>query len=662
MIAHILKIEANLKEFLSRKEKSILFVHNKKSAERLAPFKKILNKRHCIIIPTSVEALFILDELKLPYRIPEDYYRPEEIYNYTYSLNPKIINLVERIDQELEKVYSEIKRSGLMLAFYHLYPFVRVFHPLADIYFKINKIIQKEKPDKIGLLIEQNERSSMSRGLEGWLLWGDRENLFQRVLNAYQINLPVHFFVLNKTNQSVKSDFFKENWRDRIGKRLFQGKPRLYYFLKTLKKDWKFALILLCRQFKLTPLFLLNGGYNWDLCDRELYKRGYYIRGQLNDNLENWYQGEKIDPRLSKNILQQLDRSPSFRKNFKEKNIDFYPLLRNKISLFLEKVVPASLYAFQKTSQLIKKKQLRGVLFSTNSTAISKSITYVAQKNNIPVIGWQHGDMNTKQLFAIVLNDLLTCDLFLSWGRGADKNRMEIANKLELKRKTKVVGSSTLDGLISLTAQDRFKVLKKTGIKNITRPIIVYATTMYYLSNTYNFSYPPWSDNYIYDAQKKIIERLALFKGTKIIKLHPNLFYTLSALDEYCRSFKRQNVWTIRNELLSTLLFSIADVIIVDLPSTTLLQAIACKKPIFCLTRHLKLEDKAIEILRKRVVLAEDPELLMKEVESFFQSGQYKADLQNSEFLENFGTMPDCRAAERAAAVVDILVKDFSSQ
>lgn len=662
MVTHILKTETNLKEFLSQKDKIVFFIHDKKSVEQFVPFKQNLDEGSCIIIPTSIEALFALDELRLPHRIPEDYYTPEENNEYVSGLGLKVINLTKEIDRELEKSYPEIKQSAIKIAIYHLYPFVRSYYPLRDVYFKIKKIIQKEKPDKIGLLAEREESSSgggVPASLEGLLLSGSGDNLFQKVLSIYQINLPIYLFFLDKANQPAKDFPVRENWKEKA-KIWLQRRPQLYYFLRILKTNRWVALSTIFHWFGPSPLLLINNGYDWNFCSKGLFKRGYYIWGELNDTLENWYKREKTDPQLSKNILQQLDESAPFRENFKEDNIDFYLLIRGKISLFLEKIVPASLYAFQKTSQLIKKKQIKSVLFSVNPTAISKSIAYAAQKNGVPVIGWEHGDMNSKPSPYIVLDDLLNCDLFLGWGRGANENRAETANELKLKRETKIVGSAILDELASSSAPDRLKTLKKIGIKDVNQKTIVYATTMYYLSNAPIVSYLPWSDNLLYDTQKIIIEKLALLGGAKIIKLHPNSFYISPAFDEYCQSFKKQNVWTIRNEIVAPLLFSVADIIIIDLPSTTLLQAIVFKKPVFCLNRHSKLENKAKELLKKRVVLAEDPDSLMKEVESFSRTGIYKADLQNNEFLEEFGTKLDGKAAERAAAAVDELIKDFS--
>ena len=645
----------DLMEFLESGKKTVLFLHNKESVQKIIPCLKSIHEKKVIIIPTSPEPLFSLDALKIPYQIPEHYYTLDEYYNYTKDIESKIITVAKEIDNILYELYPKIKQSGLKPAFYSVYSLVRIYSPLLESYFKIEQIIKKEKPDQIGLISTEQENVYTTMSLEGLLLWGAKENIFKKVLEIYQSNLTIRFFAAGNYG-SLPDNFLRDYWRDKL-KNWFLTKPRLLYFLKTVKKDTWMALLIFFSKMRLKPLLLLNGGYNWDLCNKELYKKGYYVWGQINDNLENWRQKEQINPKLFKKIFSRLEESDSFRKSFKEKNIDFYPLLKDKIGLFFKAIVPASLFAWHRTSELIKKKQLKGVLFSINPTAVSKSIARAAQQSGIPVIGWQHGDTNYKPTPSVVLNDLLVCDLFLSWGEGASRNRREVARELTLERNQKNVGSASLDRLASLPAPDCFKVLKKIGIKHISRPIIVYATTMYYLSNTYNFAYPPWSDNNIYSTQKKIIKQLAALKGTKIIKLHPTPFYALPVLDEYCQSFAQQNVWTVRNAIDASSLFSVADAIIIDAPSTTLLQAIACKKPVFCITKHLKLGNKTEALLAKRVVLSENPEELMKEVEYFIESKKYKADIDNDEFLKSFGTVPDGRASQRAATAVDELIK-----
>lgn len=662
MVTHIFKTETNIREFLSQKGKIIFFVHNKKSVEQLAPFKKIINGGRCLIVPTSVEVLFDLDRLNLPYRIPEDYYAPEEIVKYTENLETEIMDWAGKIDDELEITYPEIKKSGLKIAFYNLYSFIRVRYPLIDAYFKIEKILQEEKPDRVCLMTGERKEHRTNSAFKGWLLREPDENIFFEVFSVYKTNLPIHLFAFGEPDISSKNIPFYISLKNKI-KIWVKKRPNLYYFIKNFKKDRRLTAKIFFSRSKLMPLLLLNAGYNWEECHAELYKKGYYIWGETNDNLENWFCGNGKIVASSENILNKLENDIDFREAFREYNIDFYPILKDKITIFLREIVPASFKAYKRTMELIQKKKIKGVLFSVNPTAISKSIAYAATQNGVPVIGWQHGgDVDIKRLSVITFNDLLICDLFLNWGEGANENMRVAAKQLKLERKQKNIGSSSLDKLISAPAPDCPEILKKIGIKNIARPIIVYATTMYHLSNTYNGFYPPASDNYLYRTQKKIIERLALLGGNKIVKLHPNGFYALSVLDDYCNSFRKQGICAIRNEVTAPLLFSVADIIIIDQPSTTVPQALVYGKPTFCLTRHLRPSDRAEELLKKRVVLAKNPEALMEEVKLFIESGKYKADINNNEFLENFGTMPDGKAAERAVFAVDGLIKNFSAE
>lgn len=638
MSKNIIKLENALKSFFVERKKAVFFVHGSGAAKLLIKFKKYLNNDFYVIIPTSVATLFVLDKENIPYKTPENYCNPEELYRYTKNIEKKVMNFAKEADQHLENNYSGIKESGLKPALYNLFSFVRIFSPLADAYFKIEKIIEQEKPDRIAVISEGKESENQFKEM---LFWEADENIFKKIIRAYYSNASTYFFDLSK-KKSVGYIF--KFWQNKIQKQVFKN-ARIYYLLKLLTTGWKNAVINIFSSFKLYPVILLNGEYDWKWCREELKKEGYFIYGEVNSFFAGF--GNKNN-NATKSIILELEKS----------NIDFFPLIKEKLKIFFDETVPSCLSAYEKTKKLVKRKNIKAVLYSINPTAVSKSIAHAAQKMGVPVIGWQHGDLNYKPTQAMVLNDLLVCDLFLSWGKGSDENRNITASELSLSRKTIIVGSSGLDKILSLKP-DRKEVLKKIGINNIVHPIIVYASTMYYLSNNYNLSYPPWSDNLFYKEQKKIIDRLADLNGTKIIKLHPSSFYAVPELDEYCHSYKKNNVWPVRRKITAPLLFSVADIIIIDAPSTTILQAIASKKPVFCLDKFLDLNFEAKEKLKKRVVLGESGESLMERLQLFLQNGKYEADLNNMEFLENYGTSSDGRAAERAASAVDELIKNM---
>lgn len=631
MDRQILKLE-NLNSFLLQKKKTVFFVHGAGAANLLFKFKNNLDSRFYKIIPTSVQALFVLDQKNIPHEIPENYCDLRELHEYAKNIETKLEDFALKIDQKLQEKYPEIGKIGLRPALYNLFSFVRIFSPLADAHFKIKKIIEKENPDRIVVLSEEKQGKEQFREM---LLWGADENIFKKIISTYYLK-RAYFLDLGKKKSELQ---FFWGLGDKI-KRHFLQNPRLFYLLKLFLTDKKSLLRSLFYSRKLKPLLLLNGEYEWSGCKEEFEKKGYFIYGATAGNFFSsfWKKNYYIDTEFLET---------------KEDDADFLPLAKERWQSFFSQTVPSCLYAFKKTEKLVKRKKIEALLYCVNPDAISKSIAFSARKGGIKAVGWQHGDLNYRPTRSMAQNDLLESDLFLSWGKGSDENRRAVADELGLKKESIIVGSSSLDRILSSKPQS-IKIFKKIGLKNNTRPLIVFATTMYYQSNTYNL----WSDMIFYKIQKKMIDGLSQLEGNKIIKLHPSSFYAVSELDNYCNNLRKNDVFTIRRKISAPLLFSVADVIIIDMPSTTLLQAVASKKPVFCLTRFLKFESKTLEVLKKRAVLSENEGQLLEEIRLFLKSGKYKADLNNSEFLENYGTNLDCKAAKRAVDAVDKLIKE----
>ena len=95
----------------------------------------------------------------------------------------------------------------------------------------------------------------------------------------------------------------------------------------------------------------------------------------------------------------------------------------------------------------------------------------------------------------------------------------------------------------------------------------------------------------------------------------------------------------IRNERTFPDLALHAGVVILDCPSTTLLQAVAAKKPVFALTRHANLTEKAMSALKKRAYCTEDLGEFVSLIERYFREDPDLAhpDLTAKEFLEQYG-------------------------
>jgi len=623
-----------LKDLLAQNKKSVILLHSDDVLREILPFLKEARER-CIIIPTSPEVLFSLDDLAEHYKILESYYSPEEYQNYFGPVNQKIINFSLELDAIITQSFPNIKQKGLAPASFNFYSFIRMFHPLIDGYFKIKKIVERERPDKIIIFSEENQ-FVREPGLEGWLLWGPKEDIMRKIIKSHDFGCKVIDFKVEEQEKleryHFKISFFQKLLRKNI---------RLRYFLKLFKRDAMLALLIFFHQRTLKPLLLLNNGYDWEFCHNEFYKKGFYVYGQINDILEDFIDNNTQEEHV-KTALKLVKNNALLQELLHFDNFDMYPLLEEKITIFLEKIVPACLVAYEKFLKVIAQKNIKALLFSVNPTAISKSISLAAKNSGVKVIGWQHGDANYEALDPIIFNDMFLADIFLSWGPGSDENRAKGMNRLSLHPEVKIIGSSMLDSLM---------VNRERGLlTKLPRPFLVYVPSMYYFTNSYLFSPEPYSDNNVYDSQRKIIEGFKNIKSTNAIPLHPNPFYASKNFYDYCKSVK--NTVVFKNEYSLFELFFASDAIIINIPSTTVLQAVALSKPVFCLTRHLKISQKAKELLAKRAVVSDSPEKLIEAVQVFCKSGEYGADINNNEFLEYFGTRSDGLAAERAVEAV----------
>ena len=142
-----------------------------------------------------------------------------------------------------------------------------------------------------------------------------------------------------------------------------------------------------------------------------------------------------------------------------------------------------------------------------------------------------------------------------------------------------------------------------------------------------------------------------------ILKLHPNPYWNDFPDIDVLKS--NENMLVIKNEHKLNELFPITDAILMDLPSTTIIQAVATNKPVFALLKYFKYTEQMKRLLSKRVIWSEDEDELLTQVEKYIKSGSYPVDLNNVEFLSEYGTYLDNgKSAERAVSKVIHIINE----
>jgi hypothetical protein len=407
-------------------------------------------------------------------------------------------------------------------------------------------------------------------------------------------------------------------------------------------------------------MLLIKGAYDWEAAEKALNAQGLYFRGRLTDEAEMW--GRNSQPVSSPQhlkVLNELTRTPSFRRHFVHGRADLFPIVHGKLRYFMETVVPMALRAYAHTRKFLESKKIGAVVFAINPSAVSKSMTWAARNKGIPVIGWQHGDTNSESYYAHTLSELAGTDLFITWGEGSRNHRLEHGRGLPCIMEP--WGSASLGAVV----QQASKVNRDAAIHKLlgrtpgNQKIIVYATTNYYLNYSYSPALPPWSDNLLCRTQQSLIRSLARLNAVKIIKLHPHRVHLEPSLVEYCESYKRNGIITISDEHDFTELLAIADAVVIDWPTTTLLQAMAMGKPVFCLSTHRKFSVPVETMLRKRAVLEDKPEVLMERLGAFVNTNAYQPDCSDGTFLQYLGVPLDAPGCELVARRLKEFISEF---
>jgi hypothetical protein len=100
-------------------------------------------------------------------------------------------------------------------------------------------------------------------------------------------------------------------------------------------------------------------------------------------------------------------------------------------------------------------------------------------------------------------------------------------------------------------------------------------------------------------------------------------------------------------------LFGHCDVVVLDFPSTPPVEIVAVGKPVFLLTKHLKIWGSILKLLKRRVACFEREGELIKSLRRYLRTSLYPADLSDAGFLKTCCThLNDGKSCERAAAQI----------
>ena len=382
-------------------------------------------------------------------------------------------------------------------------------------------------------------------------------------------------------------------------------KERIKEFIKIALPQWFVSKYLECNKlvkignispFLKKKLLMLGSLYNWEtILKDEHFQKKYYVK---------YEEGDQIQPLASVNegLIDILNESVIYDSKL------IYDLTVQA------RRVQGAIGCFDNQFDRVKKRleKTAGVLASALPFPMQNYIAHIAVSMGKPVIVWEHGEHIADDDTFLYCSELQYCTHYLTYGRAFQQRLKKYIGAKYLKNVHKV-GST------------------KTNIVKYESDIILYCTGKWAYTRV-PFLKAIDLDTRLYNAQRDILSYLrriahdhkVVFKANNMPGFNEIPFELENVDVEYAEPFKN--------------LVQQAKLVILDVPATTLIEALTTDVPLFVLTGRTPWDKTTIELLRKRAIVSDTTGDLIQHINNYLTSETYPCDIHNQEFLEAYGS------------------------
>ena len=588
-----------------------------------------------LIVALTPSAMYELDKHGLNYKVPDDYYDPVELYQIGFDNFKKVENLCNVIDAEIEhrhRDFIELAIKPAMFSYYHL---KMIYDSITIRVFQLSKIMETEKVCTVYFYDSAKYPFGSSESAP-YLFFNHMESLYSKLLllDKWDITLKLLPHLPQYRNKAFKINNLNIAKINKNISTWLICHPKLYDFTLSIKKTGFIGSVRWLKkhshQANDSPVILYGVGYNWDDCNEDLHAEGIAPVHRILDDFHWLDKAIKYDLDNLHTAWFRLQENPEFKTFFIIHNIDFFPLIEERLEFLVKQMSVACLIAVQDVMNLIETKNIKAVIASTLSTCVGHSTAQAAHNSKIPVITWQHGGYGAMEIHPLVnYCDLINSDVHFVFGDGVIDSYLKDAKKYGTE--LVAVGSSLLECI-----NCRDKITRDDTTSN-NRKNILYVTSSYMQNNFTISTFPAISDVLFWKMQKSIIDFLGNHDNHSItIKLHPSNDGH-HPLQSYSVDQRYNHLKFIRREKSFSELIQTADVIVIDFPFTTILQALTIKKPIFVYTGCVHYNQNAHRLLSKRAICCSNLNEFLCKLDKYLIDNVYEADLNDNEFLIMYG-------------------------
>ena len=611
--------------------KIVVILESSENVNSYLALKKNDKNYTLMCIAASPDVCYALDKENEKYVSIDDYFTSEEISELGLSNFTKVEYLCEIIDQNICKDHTIFNYYSLKPAYDNFY-FLKVLFDVVTIKIEtVAAIIKKEIPSIIISFSKKPYSPTYS-----YLPFQPDETLFDTLL--CQKGWPCQHISIdcNKPLITCKEKKNRICRRELVIKKIRMHFPSIYGILFTYsefgaRKSIDLLWNVVINSIKRGKIVCIAGfGYEWNYIINELIHHNYRVI-YLNYESKQQKEPKLMKIQIPKNAIQNLCTI---------NNIDFSDFFIERLNPALEFSSKAASEFPQEIEKFFFKNHPYALLCRSSSIFIDHLPVHVAHNHKIPVISWQYGAAGYFNYPLLKYTELTGCNLYLVWGPGVQSQIDEEFDHYNCR--------ILPTGSFSLQEEFQNKT-DKTCYK------ILYVTTNYFNNSLYVGYSHKVQDNTLWITQKKIIDVLGSCSDKTVFKVHPGNFQN-KHFYEYIIGKDFNHITIIKDGGSVSSLARISEIIIIDFPTTSMLQAIATKKKVFVLLKHLILTNKAKELLMKRAYCADDLDEFIEMVNCYLNGKplQQKPDEQNTEFLEEYGIVKkDGKVIERVIDAID---------
>lgn len=628
------------------------------TAEELNRLKQsnLLDKTN-ILVAITPEADYAAEKLKPEYKTIEDFYSDTELMELGIQNFANVRDFCAELDLHLFQALKDIPEAEAISTHDDFYDLKRLFDALLNRTFTLTSAITMISPELIVYFGYPSFKRDIRSDIENNLLISGIIPIIAKELDIETVVLPSEDFDLlikKALKYTLINQLSKFPRAQILVSELVKLRKRLLF-----NADIKtFSEVLLQEKKSITLIGDSDSPFDDGRVIRKWVDSGtgnFFTLRQImkiggNTNRKEIYHLYAAARKACTNAWERIDCN-AIREFFQIEGIDLYPLVKSFLKDYICFTIPKHIVEVKKLKNGLR--QIRPCIIMTSG--ISGRVATIARKANIKTVDFQHGGTYGYLDNPMLEHLFLGTDYFFCYGTGVSEFYETPSPNAHLSSNARrpmpmPIGSPSLDFLMQ-----RERISKPKNSKNGKDKTVVYVTTNLGGDGRY-FSYHMYPDIWFWRLQRRVIETCTECQNIQlIVKLYPQKGIRKDLIHNPIRDWLNDvslpNCQALEHTPFTDLL-SIGDLFIIDVPATTLLEALTTTKPIITFADHkwVKVDSAAAALLRKRVILAESAEQFLYEIGNFLQCSDWCLPQQvNDEFLRAYGThLNDGRSAERA--------------